>query len=661
MATDITSLMSEFESSSDSSSNENFGVKQRCGSAYILCGYSAFVDVVEILTDGTPLKNLRKWSAQLPGFRIDDLKNLVCFCRNHHQEYKTGCFAIVPSPNVRKQMKEHEVRDFELRQQAISTGSPDPGRTLLMPPQLPYEFEYVPIAVPFYHEIHNETPLYPETFLFNSQNMFASDTLRVGDTLHLGTGPNAKSIQVREYPLRCWEVSHYAALMAAFEPLHAPDRLLDVGSNTAFNEVTELVDLYQRHAATQGEASLGGAEVEEGLGNGDDGLESQSTNTERPGPVDYDDEPAVTPAVLSSRLRWTPAMSAYSSEGSMRFATSSNFVRNPSDEPWSDIVYLAPLRPTTLIPMYNLESSSSSSSNENLAIKQRFGSACIICGYTGTVEVAKILADSALLQKLRKWSCELSGFRADHFKNLVCFCPDHHEEYKAGAFVIVPSPNVRKQMKEHEVRDLELRQRAIDMGLSDPGRHLLMPPELPYEFEYVPITVPYYLYIHNSTSLLPKTFLYNSQKGAGMEELPLRPWEVSVYAALMAACEFLRDPGRILSPQSDAAFNEVTELVTMYRQHTATQVQASPGEAEAVGEEVEEGLGDGNDDLESQSTNTGEPDPEDYDDEPAVTPNILSSRIRWTPAMSAYSSEGFMRFATSSDFVRDPLGEPQEE
>ncbi|KAG8900848.1 hypothetical protein FRC00_010816 [Tulasnella sp. 408] len=186
-----------------------------------------------------------------------------------------------------------------------------------------------------------------------------------------------------------------------------------------------------------------------------------------------------------------------------------------------------------------------------------------------------------------------------------------------------------------------------------------MPPELPCEFEYIPITVPYYLNVHNRTSLLPETFPYNSQSREGMKELPLRRWEVSVYAALMAACESLRDPGRILSTRSDAAFNEVTELVTMYRRRTMTQVQASPGGATAAGEI--EGLRDGNDDLESESTNTERPDPVDYDDEPVVTPAVLSSRMQWTPAMSAYSSEGSMRFATSSDFVRDPSDEPQEE
>lgn len=126
----------------------------------------------------------------------------------------------------------------------------------------------------------------------------------------------------------------------------------------------------------------------------------------------------------------------------------------------------------------------------------------------------------------------------------------------------------------------------------------------------------------------------------------------------MAACESLRDPGRVLSTRSDAAFNEVTELVTMYKRHTAKQVQASPGEATAAGEDVE-GLGDENDDIESESTNTERPDPVDYNDEPAVTPAVLSSRMRWSPTMSAYSSEGSMRFATSSDFVRDP-DEPQE-
>ncbi|KAG8904861.1 hypothetical protein FRC00_013700 [Tulasnella sp. 408] len=289
-----------------------------------------------------------------------------------------------------------------------------------------------------------------------------------------------------------------------------------------------------------------------------------------------------------------------------------------------DMVYVAPSRPTTpTIPMYDFESSSGSSNYEHLAIKQRFGSVCILCGYPAhTVEVVEILADGAS---------------------------------KAGMFAIVPSPNVRKQMKEHEVRHFELRQRAISMGVSDPGRHLLMPPEVS-SAPYCPERQSQGMLSSFRANL--NTFL-SPQNRKGMKKLPLRRWEVSVYAALMAACKSLRDPGRIHSTRSNAAFNEVTELVTMYGRRTVTQVQASPGGPIAAGEV--EGLSDGNDDPESESTNTERPDPVDYDDEPVVTPAILSSRMRWTPAMSAYSLEGSMRFATSSDFVREPSDEPQEE
>ncbi|KIO32385.1 hypothetical protein M407DRAFT_241461, partial [Tulasnella calospora MUT 4182] len=179
---------------------------------------------------------------------------------------------------------------------------------------------------------------------------------------------------------------------------------------------------------------------------------------------------------------------------------------------------------------------------------------------------------------------------------------------------------------------------------------------LPYEFEYVPITVPYYPKFHNKTPLLQEAFAYNSQN-VGMKEYPLRRWEVSVYAALMAAYDPLRNPDRLLSARSDAAFNEVVELVNLYKRHTATQAQGS----EAAGEEVEgEDPGDGSYDLKSESTGTERPDLSDYDDDPVVTPAALSGRLRSTPAMAAYSKEGSMRFATSSDFVRDP-DDPQEE
>ncbi|KAG8899681.1 hypothetical protein FRC01_010416 [Tulasnella sp. 417] len=281
--------------------------------------------------------------------------------------------------------------------------------------------------------------------------------------------------------------------------------------------------------------------------------------------------------------------------------------------------------------MSDYESSRSSASSDNLAVKQRFGEACILCGYPFRVDVVKILAE---------------GASADQVENLVCFCPNHRREYEAGAFAIVPSPNVRKQMKEHEVQDFEMRQRIVSEGSPDPGRSLLMPPQLLCEFEYVPITVPYYLCVHNKTSLLPETFVYTSVNLdiANLKEYPLRRWDVSVYATLMAAYEPLRNPDCIASARSHAAFNEVVELLDLYKRHAGTEAPEPLREDEATGDEVEE-EDDGQGSFE-------------YDD-PVITPAILSSRLRWTPAMAAYSEEGSMRWATSSDFVRDP-DDPQE-
>lgn len=101
------------------------------------------------------LEELLRWSPQLAAFREDDYENLVCcmfethridtpanlrsscpVCPTHLREYTTGQLTIVPSPQVRRKMIQHELDDFERRQRAVSGGEPDPGRTLLMPPQV---------------------------------------------------------------------------------------------------------------------------------------------------------------------------------------------------------------------------------------------------------------------------------------------------------------------------------------------------------------------------------------------------------------------------------------------------------------------------------------------------------------------------------------------
>ncbi|KAG8906315.1 hypothetical protein FRC01_008057 [Tulasnella sp. 417] len=306
--------------------------------------------------------------------------------------------------------------------------------------------------------------------------------------------------------------------------------------------------------------------------------------------------------------------------------------------------------------MSYFESSYRSSSRDDIAVKERFGEACILCGFPDGVDVAEILADSASLGQLQRWSNQLEEFQTDDVENLVCckpsqaeqtsqrahstpssVCSKHRMEYQLGLFTIVPSPRVRKRMKEHEKQDLKRRQQAFNAGFPDTGRRLLMPPELPSEFEYVPITVPFYQLLHRATRLLPETFLFNSQN-ARMEkttsmrrdivvkEYPLRRWDVSVYAALMAASGTLRNPERIRSVRWDAALREVTELVDLYKLGPKINVQESPRRSDAP-------------DLLA--------DARQYYSIP------VPSRGLWTATGSANSRQGSMRFASSSDFITD--------
>ncbi|KAG8896402.1 hypothetical protein FRC01_011837, partial [Tulasnella sp. 417] len=253
-----------------------------------------------------------------------------------------------------------------------------------------------------------------------------------------------------------------------------------------------------------------------------------------------------------------------------------------------------------------------SSSTDDSAVKERFGEACILCGYPVRVDVVEILADSAsvrilddlvesavlkapplLARSIAKMPSQAAQTSQRAHSTPSSVCPKHRIEHELGLFTIVPSPSVRKQMKEHEKQDIELRQQAVNAGLPDPGRRLLMPPELPCEFEYVPVTVPFYKQVHNATPLLPETFIYNSQNtrmDANMQtfrdivvkEYPLRRWEVSVYAALMAACETLGNPGRIRSDRWDTALNEVTELVDLYKLGPKIKIQESPRGGDAA-------------------------------------------------------------------------------
>lgn len=310
--------------------------------------------------------------------------------------------------------------------------------------------------------------------------------------------------------------------------------------------------------------------------------------------------------------------------------------------------------------MPDLSNSSVLSSHKKVYVRHRMGEVCILCGCPSSIDVAHILArnahGNAKLDELWKWSIQLDGFNPE---NLVCFCATHHRQYISGEITIVPSFAVRQRMIEQEIQDFQRRQLAVSQGQPDPGRILLMPPELTAEFEYVPVEVPLYFQCHTSSPLHPHTFMFNSQD---IEQYPLRRWDISIYAVLMAASQPLASPARILSPRSDAAERDVRLLIQLYRRqiappslpitispqewpqirdflaaaermppvwNTTTRVQESPGEA----------------------TTGATPDLLTYEDEQIVTPAVLSSRTHWRPTESKYGDEGSMRFATSSDFV----------
>ena len=82
-------------------------------------------------------------------------------CPTHHRQYDSGCFVLVPSKHLRELLIEHEHRNFAMREEILSSGGGDPGRTLPQVSTVGYigfadfltccclklidEFEYIPI------------------------------------------------------------------------------------------------------------------------------------------------------------------------------------------------------------------------------------------------------------------------------------------------------------------------------------------------------------------------------------------------------------------------------------------------------------------------------------------------------------------------------------
>ncbi|KAG8910310.1 hypothetical protein FRC00_008433 [Tulasnella sp. 408] len=268
--------------------------------------------------------------------------------------------AIVPTSQAREQMKKHELKDFELRQQAFANGRPDPGRTLLFPPHdLPSGFEVIPTSTSSYLNVLNVTdsPDIANSYVFDS----------IGSSNYCNN-----SLSVCPYPL----------LVAAYQPLMMSYflRRRSEQVDKAQAEVKELVDLYNRMIApsnpvpdwvlapaaelaklpiprdprlTQSgntsmmpaipEALHSGAVATNGpiaiqdLGTGSliqaptDGNEGgmKDDNPWQLDLLDYDDDPVIAVAALPSRPPWSDEPRRFDS---MLFATSADCGNNPEDD-----------------------------------------------------------------------------------------------------------------------------------------------------------------------------------------------------------------------------------------------------------------------------------------------------------------------------------------
>ncbi|KIO27321.1 hypothetical protein M407DRAFT_233314 [Tulasnella calospora MUT 4182] len=182
-----------------------------------------------------------------------------------------------------------------------------------------------------------------------------------------------------------------------------------------------------------------------------------------------------------------------------------------------------------------------------------------------THNLARLTFDPSQLDLLRDWSPQLATFSKDQLVNLIVLCPNHHREYHSDMITIVPTPQAREQMKQHELKDFELRQQAVAKGRHDPGRRLLFPPhDLLPGLEYVPITTPYYLNVYNATDStgISTSYLFDS-----LGKMDYRNGSLNVfpYPLLLAAYQPLNDPTRHPSDRINRARTEVMELVDLYR------------------------------------------------------------------------------------------------
>ncbi|KIO18609.1 hypothetical protein M407DRAFT_31750 [Tulasnella calospora MUT 4182] len=320
--------------------------------------------------------------------------------------------------------------------------------------------------------------------------------------------------------------------------------------------------------------------------------------------------------------------------------------------------------------------SSAVSQTTKTRIRTYYRSKCLVCGYPveDVLEVAHIFAKTdrtdSQVRAFKEWSPEqLRHFNKNNPENLLLLCPNHHQEHG------IPDPGQRLPFEE----------------LKDKG------------FEYVPLTVPYYLEIHNSTTDRPAPFLFDSPGGLPLSDSPV---EVPLYPLLAMSYQILNNFTRYDIPCVNIARDEVTRLVNLYRwkliappvnttrimralsvqsqldnhlanyppgtqpgHNTSTSLPSIPeasqpgtGMVDHGGAMVDNLAGGPSSSLLMPSDRCGGltmdgpvvvDASDDDEDDPPVTPAILLSRLRWhwQPVKLDHPDLGSMRFATSSDFV----------
>ncbi|KAG8930835.1 hypothetical protein FRC02_003608 [Tulasnella sp. 418] len=141
-------------------------------------------------------------SPQLSNFERDHTSNLFSLCPNHHGEYGSGEFALLPRPTVREQLRNYEEADFAARQAHANAQNEILGRTL------PFLTASAPTCS--YSGASLCPPVLAETSSFTSRDeLYAPCRNRAsnyipnpkGQKSHLGSAEELKSIgTIKENP-----------------------------------------------------------------------------------------------------------------------------------------------------------------------------------------------------------------------------------------------------------------------------------------------------------------------------------------------------------------------------------------------------------------------------------------------------------------------------